>query len=206
VVRFLATAGLLAITIALSVWSRVSTPLPLAMPLSSIPETWRGFQASEERLPEADAAMLRPTVYLARVYRRRESTLGLLVAYFDHQEIGKSIHSPKTCLPQGGWDVVESSVLTVPVESSRAPINLYRIQRGDQSPAVYYWYQSRSAIFASEYQGKLALALDHVMHRRSAAAIVRVTVPEGVAAREDTLAFIAWIIPEVWRCLGHQAG
>ena len=56
-------------------------------------------------------------------------------------------------------------------------VNRVIIGKGLERQFVYYWYQSRDRVVASEYWGKIYTVLDAVKYRRSDAAIVRVVVP-----------------------------
>ena len=48
---------------------------------------------------------------------------------------------------------------------------------------MLYWYQSHGRIVASEYWGKFYLVYDALRLNRTDAALVRITVPVGMATR-----------------------
>jgi EpsI family protein len=57
----------------------------------------------------------------------------LYVGYFTDQKEGEMTHSPKHCLPGGGWNPVESEIYTVNVTPANQLIrvNKYIVQKGD---------------------------------------------------------------------------
>ena len=101
----------------------------------------------------------------------------LYVGYYDSQTQGKTIHSPKNCLPGAGWEALRSRtvMLTTPQGDVRA--NRYLLQREDQQALVVYWYQGRGRIEANEYIVKANLLRDAALRGRSEEALVRIVVP-----------------------------
>jgi hypothetical protein len=49
---------------------------------------------------------------------------------------------------------------------------------------VYYWYQGRGRVAASEYQVKWELLRDAALRARTEEAMVRIVVPLGAAAKD----------------------
>ena len=68
---------------------------------------------------------------------------------------------------------------------------------------VFYWYQSKHRIIASEYMGKILLAKDALLDGRTGGSLVRITLPDTAAAPAEAKAFAALLIPEVQRCIGE---
>lgn len=67
---------------------------------------------------------------------------------------------------------------------------------------MFYWYQSKNRIVANEYFGKILLARDAFTTGQTAAAIVRVTLPDVPGADLEGTAYVSGLIPEVQRCFG----
>ena len=112
------------------------------------------------------------------------------------------MHSPKHCLPGAGWEIWGHDSATVLVNGNPVQINKYSIQNAGARMLMFYWYQSKGRIYASEYLGKVLLARDTILTGHTAGSIVRVIVPDRPGAAEDGAAFAASIIPEVQRCFG----
>jgi EpsI family protein len=135
----------------------------------------------EGYIDKETAEMLRADDTLTRTYAKagNGATAGFYVAYFKTQRTGQSPHSPKNCLPGSGWEPLKEGVIDVPV--SVAPhslrVNRYLVARGENASVVFYWYQTRKRVIASEYSAKIWLVVDSVRYRRSDTALVRVVVP-----------------------------
>jgi EpsI family protein len=125
-----------------------------------------------------------------RAFQRDSSAFSVYVGYYDRQRQGQTIHSPKNCLPGGGWEPIESrrEVIRSPDGDIRA--NRFVIANQNQQALVYYWYQGRGRTEANEYQVKLDLIRDAAFSRRSEEALVRIVVPltAAQAAAADSLA------------------
>jgi EpsI family protein len=98
------------------------------------------------------------------------------VGYYDHQTQGKTIHSPKNCLPGSGWEALEAAPFAVTTASGPVTVNQYLLQNKNQQALVFYWYQGRGRVAASEYQVKWELLRDAALRGRSEEALVRVVV------------------------------
>lgn len=156
--------------------------LPTPPPLQQFPATLSSWQMVKEYAIEKEVlAVLRADDTLNRLYTSpaRNSTANLFVAYFLNQQDGKAPHSPKNCLPGGGWTPLRNTqiLVDVPGESAPVPMNQYVVQNGDQISIVLYCYMSHGRVVASEYLAKIYLVLDSIRWNRSDTALVRVVVP-----------------------------
>src|SRR5262245_43800741 len=85
--------------------------MPLATPLASLPQVVAGFQGVDRALSAEERRVAGVSAYLFRAFGRESSQpdFTIYVGYYGQQLQGKSIHSPKNCLPGSGWEVVSSS-------------------------------------------------------------------------------------------------
>jgi len=117
---------------------------------------------------------------LSRVYVDKQTgkAATLFVAYFETQRTGKAPHSPKNCLPGSGWAASQSGVAEIPIPGEAQPIrvNQYVVSRGQNQSIVFYWYQARNRVTASEYSAKIYTVADAIRYNRSDTALVRVVV------------------------------
>lgn len=173
----------------------------LSRPLSAIPLDLGGFRGSDEP-PLADAVLheLRASSYLARNYVKSDVSTELFIAYYAQQRAGESMHSPKHCLPGGGWEIWNYGTATVSVKGRPIEVNKYSIRREGTRAVVLYWYQSKERIIASEYAGKILLARDALLQNSTAAAIVRIVVPDTPRGVEMATDLASQVIPEVQKC------
>lgn len=146
--------------------------------------------------------------YISRTYYQPgQLAVGLYVGYYYSQREGDTIHSPMNCLPGAGWTPLEQSHIPIRVRLSdgaaattSVAVNRVIIGKGADRQLVYYWYQSRDRVVASEYWGKIYTVLDAVRYNRSDAAMIRVVVPipgEGgtAAAEQRANQFVTSLFP-----------
>ena len=117
--------------------------------------------------------------YTNRVYVDQATAPVLLyVGYYATQRTGDTIHSPKNCLPGDGWEPIRSGYATIPMASgSPIVVNEYVIQRDTDQDLVFYWYQGRGRVIASEYAGKVWMVADAISRNRTDGALVRIITP-----------------------------
>ncbi len=181
--------------------------MPLAAPLSSLPAAVGGYPGTERPISEEEQRAAGMTNYSFRTFAR-DSTIAftIYVGYYDHQTQGKTIHSPKNCLPGSGWEALAQSERTVPTPERKETVNRYLLQNGQQRALVFYWYQGRGRVAANEYQVKWELLRDSAVRGRSEEALVRIVVnltPEMDEAAADQLAtrVAEELIPSVYKVL-----
>ena len=150
-----------------------------AHPLSAIPSSVDGYSSRDLGLESRIVDALGVTDYVSRLYvQPGEPTIGLYVGFYRSQRTGATIHSPKNCLPGGGWAPIQNRTVEITRSDGKAvPVNLYVIQKGLEKQIVLYWYQSHGRVIASEYEGKFYLVVDAIRLNRTDAAIVRITTP-----------------------------
>jgi len=124
--------------------------------------------------------------YLLADFRDSSRTpVNLYIAWYDSQAAGRSTHSPRTCIPAGGWQIEDLSQRRLPagarVGSDTLHVNRAVIRLGSRRTLVYYWFQQRGRIITSEYLVKWYLFWDGLFQNRTDGALVRlvVTVPSG---------------------------
>ena len=202
--QFLLTVALLSATLFASRLSERRRSEYLAQPLENIDSQLAGWRAvSDEALGARVLQVLLPTSYLARTYQKEDRQLGLFVAFYAQQRAGESMHSPKACLPGSGWEIWNYDSALIPVSGRQVRVNKYSIHHDGQRMLMYYWYQSRQRIIASEYLGKILLVRDALVDGGTAGSIVRLTLPDMAGSSDQALAFASVLIPQVDRCFGR---
>lgn len=203
--RFVATVVLLLATTALSGLTARRIPEPLAVGLDQIRSQIEGWSAAgDHTLPAPTLHTLAPSAYLVRTYRKANLQLDLFIAFYAEQRAGESMHSPKHCLPGSGWEIWKHDSASVSLHGMQVQINKYSIQNSGVRMLMFYWYQSKTRIVASEYMGKILLARDTVFSGHTAGSIVRIMLPDTPASGVEGVAFATYLIPEVERCFGSQ--
>ena len=123
--------------------------------------------------------------FLNRAFQKDSLDPGfsVYVGYYTYQVQGKTIHSPKNCLPGAGWEPLESAPRVVRVGDRDVTVNRYLLANKGAQALVYYWYQGRGRIEHDEYRVKWNLLKDAAVFGRTEEALVRIVVPIGVADR-----------------------
>lgn len=137
---------------------------------------WRG---RTDRLDKIYVDTLKLDDYLLSDFSAgRGESVNLYIAYYESQRKGASVHSPKTCLPGGGWQIQEFSQRDLPgAGHAGEPLRVNRslIQMGDERMLVYYWFQQRGREMTNEYLVKWYLFWDALTRNRTDGALVRLT-------------------------------
>ncbi len=137
---------------------------------------WRGHQG---RIEDQYLDVLNLDDYLTMDYVRGRDAINFYVAYYASQRQGESVHSPRACIPGGGWRITDFSETVVPDPTSAPKLRVNRavIQFGDQRQLVYYWFKQRDRVLTNEYLVKWYIFFDSLTRRRSDGALVRLITP-----------------------------
>ncbi len=163
-------------------------PMPPARPLDQIPDTIAGRPGVRGTAPADQLAAAGVSTYLMRHFDGSVAPFEIYVGYYEEQTQGRTIHSPKNCLPGSGWEALQQTTARIPTPSGTWTVNRYLLQNKDQRVLVFYWYQGRGRVAANEYRVKWELLRDAALLGRSEEALVRIVVrlnadtPEDVAA------------------------
>jgi len=154
-------------------------PKPL-LPISGIFDTISGYAHKQIEVDTNSQRVAGMDEYVNRVYSRDTvAAFTLYVGYYTYQTQGKSIHSPRNCLPGAGWEAVESATLPIAGAAGLGSrdMNKYVLANSGHYAAVYYWYQGRGRIESDEYKVKYNLMRDAALYGRTEEALVRLVVP-----------------------------
>lgn len=108
---------------------------------------------------------------LANFNQVDKPAVNFYAAYYASQRKGISPHSPRVCIPGGGWQITEIERTQV----DNLPVNRIVIKKGDMTQLVYYWFQQRGRMLANEYFMKWYLFKDALLLNRTDGALVRLT-------------------------------
>lgn len=198
--RLWITAGVLVVSLILvNTVSHGETVIP-RQPLLDLPYSLGEWQGQEKPLPADTLRAVGVTDYANRLYVRQDSTpIQTYIGYYASQRTGDTIHSPKNCLPGAGWDPIRAGYTTiVVVPERRITVNEYLIQQDQNRQLVFYWYQGRGRIIASEYWGKFWMIADAIALNRTDSALVRLNTPihdSEHEARSRLISFTELLFP-----------
>jgi exosortase D (VPLPA-CTERM-specific) len=150
-------------------------------------ETWTGRRSVMEQV-YLDALKLDDYIMADYVRGGREA-VNFYVAWYDSQRAGQSAHSPRSCLPGGGWRMTQISQIDVPqvqVGGHALRANRVQIELGNRKQLVYYWFQQRGRVITNEYLVKWYLFVDSLTKRRTDGALVRLVTPLAIGESAES--------------------
>ena len=177
---FIASILLIAVVIALSfvVPKRVEVP-PQRANFSTFPLQIGEWKGKGDRLDQIYIDTLKFDDYImADFVNQNHQVVNFYVAYYASQRKGESAHSPRTCIPGGGWEITSLTQRTIDgVSVAGHPLRVNRtvIQKGETKELVYYWFQQRGRVITNEYLVKWFLFLDALTRNRTDGSLVRLT-------------------------------
>ncbi len=133
---------------------------------------WHGHQG---RIEDVYLDALKLDDYLMADFVSGAGSVNLYAAYYASQRQGESIHSPRSCIPGGGWRITEMSQVDVPGSAAGNALRVNRavIELGTQRQLVYYWFKQRDRELTNEYLVKWYIFIDALLRHRTDGALVR---------------------------------
>ncbi|MGQ0811922.1 MAG: VPLPA-CTERM-specific exosortase XrtD [Nitrospiraceae bacterium] len=148
---------------------------------------WQGTTLALEKVY---IDVLRFDDYLLADYQAPDhNPVNFYVAYYGSQRKGQSAHSPRTCIPGGGWEITSLRNVEVTPQSPHAPhfqANRAVIQKGEQKQIVLYWFKHRERFIPNEYLVKFFLFWDALTKSRTDGALVRLVATVEPGEDEST--------------------
>lgn len=182
----------------------VEDPAP-RVSLSELPLAFASYEGRDAAPLQDDVvAQLGVDDYVHRQYWSASGAsvapIGVYAGYYASQRQGDTIHSPQNCLPGAGWQPVSSGTVDVETPGRVLTVNRYVIQKGLDRQVVFYWYQGRGRVIASEYANKALLMFDAATTNRTSGGLVRVLTPvvtTAEAATGELRAFVQAFFPHL---------
>jgi exosortase D (VPLPA-CTERM-specific) len=177
----LASVAVLSVAAGLSfVVTRPEPVLPEREKLSMFPLAIGDWRGREGFVEDVYLDALKLSDYLIAYYGRPmdRAPVELWIAYYDTQVGGASVHSPKACLPGGGWQIEkmdEHTIANVGPDGEAMVVNRAVISLGDVSQVVYYWFDQRGRQITNEFAVKWYIFEDGLRMKRTDGALVRLS-------------------------------
>ncbi|MCC6772169.1 MAG: EpsI family protein [Gemmatimonadaceae bacterium] len=178
--RLFAPALLLAMGSVLVASARNQEVVQLDRPLREVQFRLAGFEVEERAISENEQQVAGMSDYVFRIFGQQGDSaqaFSVYVGYYESQTTGRTIHSPRNCLPGAGWQTVEGGTRTVLVDGRPVVVNRYVLANGPMQAMVYYWDQGRGRVAWNEYRVKWDLLRDAATMGRTEEALVRIMVP-----------------------------
>jgi exosortase D (VPLPA-CTERM-specific) len=150
-------------------------------------DAWQGRRALMEQV-YVDALKF-DDYLLADFARESRQPINLYIAWYGAQAAGQSAHSPRSCIPGGGWRILSLAERQLPGAASGGRslrVNRAVIAHGENRQLVYYWFEQRGRVVTSEYAVKWWIFWDALTRNRSDGALVRLVTRLAPQADERT--------------------
>lgn len=143
--------------------------------IAYFPLHWGEWQGYGVELADYKLSRLKVDAYVLANFTRAQDSVpvNLYVAFYGHQSAGISPHSPKVCMPGGGWGITQFDVVEGPLHR----VNEVIIERQGEKQLVRYWFVERGVPMVNEYRRKWLLLKDAMLIGRTDGALVRITTP-----------------------------
>ncbi|HDQ39511.1 MAG TPA: EpsI family protein [Desulfonatronum sp.] len=153
------------------------TAVPNNKPFTQFPTEHQGWRmVGQHDLSDAAMAVLKPTDILNHTYARPgERPVHLHIGFYDGGKGTGVIHSPKHCLPGGGWFLHSSERMTVDLGPGRVNLVQAVYQHGPTRELFLYWFQARDKSLNNEYALKWAEITGSIFHGRRDTAFIRIS-------------------------------
>ncbi len=199
--RYIVVYLLLGLT-ALFIATHENVAVPVNKPLTDIstnPGEWT--MVGQSRFNSQILEVLKPTDYLYRIYKDPAGhKVTLYLGYHSGGPGSGQIHSPKQCLPGGGWFELSEVKRTLQVAGKELPFVQAIYQKGNQKELFLYFFQVKGQVLTDEYSLKLAEISNSILYSRRDSAFIRISVQfqdDQVEAANAGDRFLAGIYPHI---------
>jgi exosortase D (VPLPA-CTERM-specific) len=187
---FIAAIGVLAIFVLIAlVLPRPAESIPSRKNFDEFPMQLDGWSGRRDTLEGIYLDQLKLDDYLLADYvDGRGASINLYMSYYNSQRKGDAVHSPRACLPGGGWqlrDFDQRTLNDVTIDGRPLRVNRTLIELGDQRDLVYYWFQQRGRVVTNEFAVKWYLFWDAITRHRTDGAMVRLIIVLPKASKES---------------------
>ena len=146
---------------------------------SSFPLIVNDWTGKKEFLETKILDSLKADDYIIADYSSSEKgNVNFYIAYYASQQAGSAAHSPRACIPGGGWKINDLQTVNIDgISIMGEPLSVNRmiIKKGDYGQLVYYWFQQRDRVVTNEYMVKWYLFWDALTRNRTDGSLIRLT-------------------------------
>jgi len=156
--------------------------IPARAQFAEFPSQFSGWMGRRQPLEQVYLDVLKLDDYVFADYHRvgGATPVNFYTAWYDSQRKGQSVHSPRSCIPGGGWQIKSIEQVTLKgANVGGAPLRANRvlIELGTHRQVVYYWFQQRGRVVTNEYLVKWFIFWDALARNRTDGALVRLSAP-----------------------------
>lgn len=152
--------------------------IPQRKSFLNFPLQLNAWQGRRDYIEQKYINTLKLTDYIVVNYQTAgsDAPVNFYSAYYESQRKGASVHSPRSCIPGDGWQIIDFGQRSFPelkIQGEPLQVNRAVIEKGDYKQLVYYWFQQRGRLITNEYLVKWYLFYDALTMHRTDGALVR---------------------------------
>ncbi|MBF0621456.1 MAG: EpsI family protein [Magnetococcales bacterium] len=168
---------------------------PSRQSLATLPQklsVWWGEDVPVDRIM---MAKLNPDEWINRRYLSDQGDIiHLYGIYASDLRQATAVHSPRHCLPAGGWSIIEHQQKQLGIGAGLT-VNRTIVQQGMHRQLVYYWFIGRGRSIAGDIIMKWSLFQDVLLRGRAEGGLIRIITDANDQADDLILDFIGHLEP-----------
>jgi exosortase D (VPLPA-CTERM-specific) len=150
--------------------------IPARESFASYPLQISAWQGRTYEFANGENEILKLKDYFLANFSKANTNIDVYLGYTDSQRNGFVPHSPKACIPGGGWEITETRLQEMTIDSNTSfKVTRMLISKGESKQLIYYWFHQRGRNLSNEFPMKFALLYDAIKTNRTDGAIVRFT-------------------------------
>ena len=155
---------------------RRSEIIPSRESFASYPLQLGGWQGRTYEFLNGEDDALKLKDYFLANFNKSNTNIDVYFGYTDSQRNEFVPHSPKACIPGGGWEITDTRLQEMTIDSNTSfKVTRMLISKGESKQLIYYWFHQRGRDLSNEFPMKFALLYDAIKINRTDGALVRFT-------------------------------
>jgi len=167
--------------------------IPLRETLTQFPLGLGDWSAREYRLPqETESVAGASEYYFGDFSSRSEGYVNLYISFYESQLKGQIPHSPKVCIPGGGWRIEDARKAHLINRNGESfEVTRLVIAKGEHKQLTYYWLKQGDRMYSQEWVARLDLVRSSIFKNRTDGALIRLVTEidpqQGEQSADDRL-------------------
>lgn len=200
---FLAISGIIIFSGIFSIMIRYYQPVPeKTVKFESFPLQKNDWMGSRKTVPASILEVLKADeIFFAEYVNHDGIHIYLLFEYFYTRTYGKSVHSPRNCLPGSGWVISSTSKRQINSADRSISASRFNLRLQDRKLLMDYWYISRSGETGNEFLLMFDLMKSALVRKPTDVAFVRITADDNPYGEKALDEFEKQFIDEIYNHL-----
>ncbi len=207
--QYFAAIAVMTVTFIYLSYYKPPDAIPLRRSFNEFPQDvglWK--QADMHELDDKTKDILKVHDYLYREYENNNEKVTLYVGYYGAHVKGEEIHSPKVCMPAGGWLKLSEKTRRINVDiagSGRIKLVEAVYEKNRNKMVFLYWYQIYDKHVTNEFLIKPGIIMNTLRYRRPDSAFIRISTIVGSGSIEQAIVnaegFLKDVVPVIYTYL-----